>query len=164
MDVPEAVLINTLYYTAVNSKKPSESKGNAVHPQARKIILFALAGCAGFIVDATTVVLLRHWTGLDLVSAKGVGFSLAVTVTWALNRRFAFAQRAESPLFQEWLRYVWANGLGGLVNNGVYLVAVFGFEDLAQHPALAVALGSLAGMFFNYATSNWWVFRHPHKH
>ncbi len=135
-----------------------------MHPRAREILSFALAGCAGFVVDAATVVLLRRWEGWDLVSAKALGFSLAVTVTWALNRRFTFAQRAGPNLLREWLHYVWANGLGGVVNNGVYLVAVFASGGLAQQPALAVALGSVAGMSFNYAVSRWWVFRHRYKH
>ena len=135
-----------------------------MHPRAREILLFALAGGAGFCVDAGAVVSLTRWAGLGLVSAKAVGFSLAVTATWAINRRFTFATRAHPHRFREWLRYVWANGLGGLVNNGVYLAAILASKDLAQQPALAVALGSVAGMSFNYALSRWWVFQRRYKH
>ncbi len=135
-----------------------------MHLRAREILSFALVGCVGFCVDAGTVVLLTRRTGLDLVSAKAVGFSLAVSATWALNRRFTFAKRAHPRWLCEWLRYVWANGLGGVVNNGVYLVAIFASQGLAQQPALAVALGSVAGMSFNYGVSRWWVFRNRFKH
>ena len=131
-----------------------------MHSRLREFLLFAFAGTIGFAVDAGTVTALRHWAGADLVSAKAAGFSLAVTVTWGLNRQWAFAGGASTTRrLREWGRYVWTNGLGGLVNNGTYLVAVFSSDALAQQPALAVALGSLAGMVFNYLAARRWVFR-----
>ncbi|MDE2623956.1 MAG: GtrA family protein [Betaproteobacteria bacterium] len=127
--------------------------------RVREILLFALAGTLGFVVDASLVTALHRWFGADLVSAKAVGFSLAVTVTWALNRRLAFAGAPLRHPLREWGHYVWTNGIGGLVNNGTYLLAVFSVDFLARQPALAVALGSLAGMFFNYFAARHWVFR-----
>lgn len=140
------------------SGKFRKIKRDAVVSARREIVLFALAGTAGFVVDAGTVELLHRWADFGLVSAKAVGFALAVTLTWALNRRYAFARGAAPHLLGEWVRYVGTNGVGAVVNNGVYLVAVFSEEAMAAHPALAVALGSLAGMAFNYVAARRWVF------
>ncbi|MDE1942387.1 MAG: GtrA family protein [Betaproteobacteria bacterium] len=130
-----------------------------MNARAREILWFAVAGTLGFVVDASVVTLLRSWAGAGFVSAKAVGFTLAVTVTWALNRRLAFAGAPRRHPLRQWGHYVWTNGLGGLVNNGTYLVAVFSVDAFARQPALAVALGSLAGMFFNYLAARHWVFR-----
>lgn len=121
---------------------------------------FGIAGFTGFLVDAGTVLLLRHWTSFDLISAKLAGFSLAVTVTWLINRNMAFAAHAgEKGLLREWAHYVSANGVGGTINNGVYVAAVLSSASLARHPELAVAMGAVSGMSFNYAAARWWVFR-----
>ena len=58
-----------------------------------EFVLFSLAGVAGFLVDASVV-----WTftgaGVDPITAQAVAFTVAVTVTWLLNRRFTFARHA----------------------------------------------------------------------
>jgi putative flippase GtrA len=147
----------------VANKKPLKINRHAVNPRALQFFQFAMAGTVGFMVDAGIVVCLRRFTPIDLVSAKLVGFSVAVTVTWLINRNVAFTAHADARLLREWMRYVWANGLGGIVNNGVYIVAVFTRQELAQHPEFAVAMGSLAGMLFNYSAARWWVFRRTEK-
>jgi len=48
----------------------------------------------------------------------------------------------------------------GWSTDGVYLLTVFASTGLVQQPALAVALGSAAGIFFNDAVSRWQVFQH----
>ncbi len=126
----------------------------------REMGLFAVAGSVGFLVDASTVTASRYWAHLDLFTAKALGFFLAVTVTWFMNRSLAFSgQTRGEGLLREWFRYVSANGVGGVVNNLIYVVGVLTVRELAEFPAVAVALGSLAGMCFNYAASRWWVFR-----
>ncbi len=135
-------------------------KDRMVSAHVREMGLFAAAGSVGFLVDASTVTAVRHWTHLDLFTAKALGFSFAVTVTWLMNRRLAFSGRSRREgLFREWLRYVSANGVGGVVNNSVYVIGVLTVREFAEFPAAAIALGSLAGMCFNYAVSRWWVFR-----
>jgi putative flippase GtrA len=123
-------------------------------------MLFALAGVAGLLVDAGIVVALRRTTSIDLVSAKLVGFAVAVTVTWLINRNLTYAGRKNTRLIREWTRYVAVNGVGGLINNVAYILAVFASNDIARHPEIGVAIGSLAGMVFNFASSRSYVFRH----
>lgn len=122
----------------------------------QQIWRFGLVGILGYVVNAGLVE--AFVSALGPVKAQVLAFPAAVSVTWWLNRRFTFgASRHSWP--QEWLRYVFANLLGWLANNGLYLWTVFNFASAYQHPAIAVAAGSLAGMIFNFSTSRFIVFK-----
>jgi putative flippase GtrA len=123
-----------------------------------EIILFSLAGVTGFLVDAGIV-----WTftreGVDPITAQAIAFTVAVTVTWLLNRRFTFAHHASPNWLREWLHYVVANSIGAVVNNAVYVLLVLSIALFSREPVLAVVAGSLAGLVFNFTASRAWVFR-----
>lgn len=117
---------------------------------------FVLVGTAVFGVNAVLVELLV--TGMGPLWAQVIAFPLAATLAWWLNRRYTFGASG-SGLRREWLRYMLANGLGWLLNNGVYLLCVDRFPLAALHPSLAVAAGSIAGMVANFILSRQLVFR-----
>lgn len=119
---------------------------------------FSLAGVAGFLID-TGVVLLLTKSGMDPIMAQSVAFTIAVTITWLLNRRFTFAHHASPKWLREWLHYVAANSVGALVNNGVYALLVLTMAMFSKEPVLAVVSGSLAGLVFNFTASRTLVFR-----
>ena len=48
---------------------------------------------------------------------------------------------------------------GGLVNYAVYAWLVLNYQLVAEHLVIGVAIGSLAGMCINYATSRIILFR-----
>lgn len=125
-----------------------------------ELVLFSLAGAAGFLVDAGIVWVFTK-AGAGPLTAQAVAFTVAVTVTWLLNRRFTFAHQASPHWLREWLHYVAANSIGAVVNNGVYVLLVLSMALFSREPVLAVAAGSLAGLVFNFTASRAWVFR-PH--
>jgi len=127
----------------------------------REILFFALSGVAGFCVDAGIVELLHRSVAMELIPAKLLAFSAAVTCTWLINRHYTFAHRRNGSRLREWLAYVSANSVGGVANNAAYAWAVLCIDWFARYPVLAVALGSLAGLAFNFTASRWLVFRHP---
>jgi len=86
-----------------------------------ELVYFSIAGVAGFLVDAG-IVWLFTMAGADPFTAQMVAFTLAVTVTWLLNRRFTFAHHASPNWVREWMHYVAANSVGAIVNNGVYAI------------------------------------------
>jgi putative flippase GtrA len=120
---------------------------------------FVVAGTCGFIVDAGVVTLLSKFWGVGLVLAKVVSFLLAVTVTWLINRRYTFKPKDDQSLVHEWIHYFLANSIGAIINNGLYIALIFSVALTKTCPALAVAVGSLGGMVFNYIASRWWVFK-----
>lgn len=121
----------------------------------RQIWRFGLVGVVGYIVNASCVEFLAPDIGP--LQAQGFAFPLAASVTWWCNRRFTFGA-SHRAVHQEWLRYLLANALGWTANNGVYVWMIFSLPLTYEHPALAVAGGSLAGMVFNFSVSRRLVF------
>lgn len=124
----------------------------------RQFLGFSLIGVAAFLVDSAVLYATLPLFAHKFAAARVLSWLCAVSFTWALNYLWTFRYRARSlPL--NWLKYVAANLLGGLVNYGVSLASV-ALSPLARaHPIVAVALGSLAGLFFNFVTSKALVFR-----
>ncbi|WP_448189326.1 GtrA family protein [Azospirillum sp. sgz301742] len=119
---------------------------------------FGLVGVVGLVVD-TAVLYALLWTGLEFFAARIPSFFAAATTTWALNRAFTFRGADHAPLHRQWAAFVAANAFGGVVNYAVSVALEAGVEAVAAHPFLAVAAGSLAGMFFNFAASKRLVFK-----
>jgi putative flippase GtrA len=124
----------------------------------RRLLAFAIVGTSGFLVDAGIVHGLTG-LGLGVLAAQAVAFAVAVTVTWLGNRSWTFRDCAgRHTLPQEWTRYVSANAVGWVVNNGVYGLLVLAVPFVAHEPVWAVAAGSLAGLAFNYTATRRVVF------
>lgn len=126
------------------------------HSMLRQFFRFFLVGTAGFLVNAGIVELLAH--SAKPITAQILAFPVAVTVTWWLNRRYTFGA-SRHAIHHEWLRYAFGNLLGWTANNGVYVWYVLHSAVAYRHPSIAVAAGSIAGMFLNFAMSRWLVFR-----
>ena len=129
------------------------------HKHISEIIRFGISGVSGFIVDAGIVALFTEVLRLGPIIAQAIAFTIAVTVTWLINRHWTFAEHASDRWLREWVRYVAANSVGAAVNNGVYVILVLTATIFSQSPVLAVAAGSLAGMGFNFALSKLIVFK-----
>jgi putative flippase GtrA len=87
-----------------------------------------------------------------------VSYLAAVTFTWAMNRRFTFAGADPRRGTAQWGRFVAANGVGALVNYGTYAALVALVPFVAAPPVLGGAVGSVAGLVFNFTFSKLWVF------
>jgi putative flippase GtrA len=123
-----------------------------------QFLRFAMAGAAGFLVDVG-VLYLALAAGADYYLGRVVSFLAAATVTWLLNRRYAFAREASGQRLQEWLRYVFAMLGGGFVNYGIYVACIRFMPHTPWLPLLAVAAGSVAGLLVNFTVARAWVFR-----
>jgi len=123
-----------------------------------EITRFGISGVAGFAVDAGLVALLTGALGQGPIIAQVIAFAAAVTVTWLINRHWTFAAHASDRWLHEWTRYVAANSIGALVNNGIYVVLVLTETMFSKEPILAIIAGSIAGMGFNFASAKMAVF------
>ena len=114
--------------------------------------LFTLVGAAGFVVDASVLLLLGA-LGLNIYLARVLSWLAAATFTWWLNRALTFKDRG-TRLLRQWLMFLAANAGGGLINIG------FSSLLIAAHmpPVLALACGSLAGLSWNFLASRRFVF------
>ena len=126
-------------------------------PTTRQSFLrFALVGVAGFIVDASVLILALS-LGADFYTGRLCSFFCAVTATWYMNRIYTFASR-DPRLLREWGHFVSANALGGLINYATYALLVTTVGLFASHPIAAVGVGSIAGLMWNFLVSHHLVF------
>jgi putative flippase GtrA len=125
----------------------------------RQFIRFAMIGALGFFVDAGVLYLCLHALEFGVYGGRLVSYLAAATTTWYLNRVLTFAGSDASQPSSQWARFVLTNGVGGIVNYGVYSIVVSGFASTGFVPLLGVAAGSVAGLGFNFTGSRRFVFR-----
>ena len=128
------------------------------------ILRFAVIGTLGVPVDGSVLWLMTHKAGLDPYSGRVVSWLCAATFTWAGNRYFTFRQRRARGIpgaAKEWLRFLAANAVGGLVNVGLYATLVRYAPPPFDNLYLALVIGVLAGLVFNFTLSRILVFRAP---
>ena len=124
----------------------------------RTFLRFCAVGVAGLLVD--TAVLYATAPLLGWYGARVLSFLAAATATWWLNRLYTFAAAGPmrpSAVLRQYLRYLQAMMLGGLVNYLVYAATIL-FIKAPGAPMLGVALGSCAGLFFNFLSARHFVF------
>jgi len=124
----------------------------------RELLRFALAGVAGFVVDAGVLYSMLA-IGAGYFLGRGFSFLAAVWATWQINRRFTFTERTDKSLWTEWWHYLLAMLGGGAVNYAAYSAAVLLLPKGPLLPLFAVAVGSLAGMTVNFVSAKLWVFK-----
>jgi putative flippase GtrA len=124
----------------------------------QQLLRFAFSGVLGCITDVTLLYLALQ-LGANFYSGRVLSFLAAVWLTWRLNRRYTFAASGSSP-WQEWWRYLTVMLGGGAVNYAVSSALVYTLPAHFWLPALAVAVGSLAGMTVNFLAARYFVFTH----
>ena len=131
----------------------------------RAILLFALAGGVGYVVDAG--VLLFAAPSAGPYAGRLLSFCVAVFATWLINCSLTFRKRRSGlSLSREFLRYFTVCLGGGSVNLAVYALLTFVFQLSGWGLLLALGAGSLAGMGVNFALSKRFVFMRtdaPHQ-
>ncbi len=104
-------------------------------------------------VDGAILTLLNSFFGLNLLQSRLGSFSVAVTVTWFLNRHRTFADRKSDRAGREWGRYALVNSIGALLNMGIFFWLVHRFDVFAELPILSLAVASSFALFFNFIAS-----------
>jgi putative flippase GtrA len=124
---------------------------------AQQFIRFCCVGVTGLAIDIATVYALR--AALGLIGAGMVAYVIAATGTWAMNRHWTFRGQNSGPAHYQWLRFLLANLLGFVLNRGTYTMLILTLPVAAAQPVIAIAAGSLAGLFVNFSLSRRVVFR-----
>jgi putative flippase GtrA len=127
----------------------------------RQLLLFAISGAFGFVVDAGIVQFLVRELGTNPYGARVVSFLAAATTTWGFNRRYTFAGHGGDSRHRELVRYLIAMACGFALNYGAYAACVLFWPIVREWPAIGVAAGSVAGAALNFLTSKYWIFRKP---
>ncbi len=125
-----------------------------------QFIRFCIVGIIGFVFDASILHLLVTGMQTNPYTARVVSFLVAASITWMINRHYTF-QVSHRANRTEWARYVAFMMVGALMNYGAFAGCIAWWEMTRAQPWLAVAVGSLAGLGVNFATSRLLVFRVP---
>jgi putative flippase GtrA len=132
---------------------------HAPHGVRTSFALFVLAAAASFVVDAgvlTALVRAAHWTPWP---GRLVSFPLAVTVSWWLNRRYAFRGRRPGDGRVEYAGYWLIQLAGAAVNFALFGLCLHLVPALAAWPFVPVAVGGIAAMVFNFAVARSTLYR-----
>ncbi len=121
-----------------------------------QFLRFGTVGTSGFLIDTAVVYALRGTLGL--YGAGMVSYLLAATSNWAFNRSWTFRGRGDGPAHRQWARFLAVCLVGFVLNRGTYAALVTWVPLCASQPVFAVAAGSVAGMFVNFALSRRIVF------
>jgi putative flippase GtrA len=119
---------------------------------------FLLVGGLGFLLDASAFqILVSLDNGLGV--SRIISAALSITLTWYLNRRFAFQTRSINAVAPEYARYVAVQTVGLLVNFGIYFTLIGKFDALHDMPLLALCCGAIAALVFNFLGARHYVFQ-----
>ena len=125
----------------------------------RQFLSFGVVGTIGFLVDAGVLIIASNYLGLELFFSRLLSFSVAVTVTWYLNRRHTFANQGDRHAINEWVYYSALNSVGALINLSIFMWLVIQYEYLHENPIVPLAIASAIAMVFNFLMSRFVVFQ-----
>lgn len=125
----------------------------------RKILCFGVVGSIGFLVDAGILTVASTYFDLSLFISRLVSFSIAVTVTWYLNRKFTFANLGDRGVVNEWVFYSILNGIGALINLSIFMWLVIQYDYLHEHLIVSLAIATVFSMAFNFLASHFVIFQ-----
>ena len=131
---------------------------SSIHP----LLVFAIVGGIGFIVDAGLLTLLYSLGGINLYLSRLFSFTAASFVTWLLNRTNVFYVSQElsgKDKSHEYMAYVSVQIIGALINLSVFVAVISLFPMLSEKPVIPLATGAVVAMIFNYTALRFTVYR-----
>lgn len=121
-----------------------------------ELLRYCVVGGIGFVIDAGLTLLLSQAALWWPEAARVVGFLVASTATWEMNRRFTFRTKSSGRTL---LPYVLLASVGALINFATF-VAWLRFAGTAPLQILiGVALGATLALSLNFTVSRRFVFR-----
>ena len=125
---------------------------------SRKLPGFVLVGAIGFLIDAGILTVLMTGFEFDHYRARAISFTIAVTATWYMNRRWVFERNAVRISGREYTSYFVVQVIGAVINLSVFVAAIEFAPNLASWPVIPLAIGAAAALLFNFTVSSRFVF------
>ncbi len=129
------------------------------YPELARFMRFGAVGASGLIVDIATTTLAVQATHPDIAFAIGIGVAMTWNFFW--NRRVTFSDSVPGPLWRQYLGFCASCSLGAAVNLGTRTLLRRLVPFFAVNILMAVPVGVVTGMTFNYLLCRRWVFRSP---
>ncbi|MDI6846425.1 MAG: glycosyltransferase family 2 protein [Candidatus Saccharicenans sp.] len=138
----------------IHLKRLLHYKYRSIH----QLLFFALIGATGMVVDMTTVFITYGQWRIDFRIARAIGFVVALTWNFFLNRLLTFPDSRTKNVFVQYRRFFLVSCLGGLFN---WFIAVYLYSNYAffhRNYLLSVFLGIAGGFLINFFGSRNFVF------
>lgn len=129
------------------------------HATKTRFLKFSGIGIVSFSIDVLAFQAALSLAGMSPYTARVVSFVVATSAAWWLNRTFTFHDADNGRPDLQWARFFAANLVGGAINYAVFAIMIATLLIAAAHPVLALAAGSLCGVFFNFTAYRRYVFR-----
>lgn len=130
-----------------------------------EVMLFAVGGGIGFVVDAGIVQMLVSFAHVNPYIGRIISFLVAATITWWWNRSHTFSARHSGrSLFGEWLHWMALMSGGAAVNYGAFVACLLAFPSWHKWPVLAVAVGSAIAAGVNFISARTLLFKRAKTH
>lgn len=124
---------------------------------------FVLVGAIGFLIDAGILTALMTGADFGHYGARAISFSVAVTTTWYINRRWVFERGAIEMTGHEYTSYLLVQVIGAVINLSVFVAVIELIPGLADIPVIPLALGAAVALVFNFSASSRLVFSDSRK-
>jgi len=119
-----------------------------------KMFRFGLVGCTGVVVDFGITFLLKEKLGLNKYTASSVGFCVAATNNYFLNRLWTFGNTDPHMLVQ-YVKFITIATIGVVLSNGIVWIL---YEKMKINFYGAKALSIAAVMFWNFLINTLYTF------
>jgi putative flippase GtrA len=123
-----------------------------------KFLRFGVIGGVVFVFDACC-----FWLLLKVFGAPGIARALSVTLamglSWWLNRWFTFHADADRQSWTELIQFILSQLPGACVNSLTSVLAYHYLGYAMNNPWISVACGSCAGLSINFLMANFFVFK-----
>jgi putative flippase GtrA len=124
----------------------------------RRLPGFVLVGAIGFLIDAGILTALMTGLGFGPYGARAISFTVAVTATWYMNRRWVFERIAVRMSGREYTSYLLVQIIGAVINLSVFVAVIEFVPELAATPVIPLAVGAAVALMFNFSASSRFVF------
>lgn len=126
----------------------------------RQFLKFGFVGGIGFVIDSSTfLILTQHLDVGPWVAGIISSLVFGMTATWLLNRYLTFRDLRGGSILGQYLRFAAANGTGNLLNIGTRALLIDHLAIFNRIPLLAILIGTVVGLIFNFTGSKYFVFR-----
>jgi len=136
----------------------TEHTGTPDLTSAQRFPRFVGVATIGFVVDMGLLTALIELAGWHPYPARAVSFSCAITTTWICHRMWVFTERRTPRKGLEYVRFVAVQITSAMINLGIFVLCLETFPWMVRWPVVAVIVGGLAALLFNFVALGRFVF------
>ena len=123
----------------------------------KQFIRFGIVGTSALIFE-TCLIFILFEIGITPKYSRIITIPLAILLTWYFNRNFTFNNKNPKK-FRQYIKYFFVIMFGILINYSVYLYFLDLLKAIQFSYVIALCLGSLSSMVFNFWISKFYTFK-----